>query len=258
MNRYQTGMGMLFVTLAGGVWAADGAESDWKVSVGAGAAVAPVYEGSDNDHVLAIPAVKVVYKDMVTLGQDGLMVKAFDNDKLKLEAGLGYQPGRDESDDHMNLRGMGDVDGAALAKIGATYILGNTPVGRAEAGVLLSQGLSADYGMTVKGLVGVKKPVTDRLMVGADMHATWASETHMETYFGVSSAQAARSGHAAYAPGAGVKSYGVALNGMYQLTPDWRVFAKAQADQLTGDAADSPVVARDIQPSAMVGLMYSF
>jgi outer membrane scaffolding protein for murein synthesis (MipA/OmpV family) len=244
--------------IACGAWAQSDTGADWQASVGAGVAVVPVYEGSDNDRVMAIPAVRVSYKNMVTLGQDGLMVKAYENDRLKLEAGLGYQPGRDESDDHVNLRGMGDVDGAALAKVGASYILGDTPVGRAEAGVMAAQGLNGDYGTTVEGKLGLKRPLTDCLSIGGDVHATWASDTHMETYFGVSSAQSARSGKAAYAPEAGIKSYGVALNGTYKITNAWQSFAKVQVNQLTGDAADSPIVQREWQPSAVVGLMYKF
>lgn len=76
----------------------------------------------------------------------------------------------------------------------------------------------------------------------ASVGSTWASEDYMSSYFGIDSADAARSGLDRFNADEGFKdvSLGGALN--YRFLERWSVTALATYARLLGDAEDSPVV----------------
>lgn len=78
----------------------------------------------------------------------------------------------------------------------------------------------------------------------------------MASYFGVTSEQSARSGLRQYDAGAGLKRFDVDASFTYMATENWLIRGQAGVGFLTGDAADSPVVQDDVQPSAMLMVGY--
>jgi len=64
----------------------------------------------------------------------------------------------------------------------------------------------------------------------------------METYFGISPAQSARSGYDVYEADGGFKDVGVTLGLDYMFTERIGIGGRAQYKRLLGDAADSPIV----------------
>ena len=94
----------------------------------------------------------------------------------------------------------------------------------------------------------------------AGPRAEYGSSRFMRTYFGVTPAEAAQSGLAAYRPGSGLQSVGVEL-GVYQpISADWGVTGSVRYDRLQRGAAASPIVrqgSRD-QFSARIGLTRHF
>ena len=87
-----------------------------------------------------------------------------------------------------------------------------------------------------------------------------ASDDYMDTYFGVTAAEAATSGLPAFDPDGGVKGVGVEAEARYALTRHWAIRGKAGYERLLGDAADSPISragSRD-QFNAALGLTYRF
>ena len=81
---------------------------------------------------------------------------------------------------------------------------------------------------------------------------------HMEAYFGVSPAQSAASGYAAFDAGAGVKSQHLVLDFDMALSRWWYVNAMVRTARLAGDAADSPITQRTRQTSGMLAVRYQF
>ncbi len=63
----------------------------------------------------------------------------------------------------------------------------------------------------------------------------------MQTWFGVSRAQAARSRFPAYRVEAGVRSVGAGVKAINSLDPRWSVALNVGVPRLLGDATDSPV-----------------
>lgn len=88
-----------------------------------------------------------------------------------------------------------------------------------------------------------------------------ADRNYMNAYYGVTAAEAARTGLPAYRAGGGIHAVGAMTGLRYQLSPAVGVHGYAGYDRLVGDAAQSPVVrafgSRD-QFSAGLGLSYSF
>ncbi len=98
----------------------------------------------------------------------------------------------------------------------------------------------------------------ERFIFSADVSGTWVDDNHMESYFGVTSIQSARSGLTEYEAKAGIKRVDLKGSVTYMMTETWSVTGAAGAGFLLGDAKDSPIVKDDIQPFAMLGVGYRF
>jgi MipA family protein len=227
---------------------------NWNVTVGAGAAFGPAYEGSDKTEFSPAPVIDVIYKDgLFFAGTQGIGTTVINTDDAKLSFALGYGGGRDEKDDRKNLLGLGDIDSSALGVVSGEYNVGSVTFGAS-----VQSGLGGDYGTTGDFSIGSGYPVTEKLMISGDVHTSWASDDHMKNYFGVSSSQSTRSGKSRFTAESGFKSYGVSLGANYQISETWAAFANIGVDQLIGDAADSPVSVEDTQVGGFIGVGYSF
>ncbi|MDO9632236.1 MAG: MipA/OmpV family protein [Humidesulfovibrio sp.] len=222
---------------------APAAKSDWDVSLGAGAALVPTFEGSDRYRVMPVPLVSITYKDMITLDAKGLSAYWRTGD-LRVGAGLTYNGGRaDSKDDGLfgggddRLRGMGNIDAALGLKAFASYHLWMTDL---SAAVTKYTGDDND-GVVVD--LGLKVPykLTDKFTLTPHAGATWANQDYMRTFFGVTAAQAARSGFARYEADAGIKDIRAGVDANYRFDEHWFLNMSADVKQLIGDAADSPI-----------------
>ncbi len=90
---------------------------------------------------------------------------------------------------------------------------------------------------------------------------TLADAGYHRAWYGVTPADSAASGLAAYTRGGGIESVGVTAGYLRQLSRRWGIAAYARYDRLVGDAASSPYVraagSRD-QPSFDLALSYTF
>jgi outer membrane scaffolding protein for murein synthesis (MipA/OmpV family) len=95
-------------------------------------------------------------------------------------------------------------------------------------------------------------------MVMMSIGSTWADAKHMESYFGVSPAQSVRSGYSRYEAESGFKSVGISVGAVYNISENWDVMLMVNADQLLGDAADSPITKEDFSVSTFSTVNYKF
>lgn len=229
---------------------------DWDVTIGAGAGIVPEYEGSDNYEVVPVPVVEAEYQEGLFFlsGRRGIGSYPIRTDDYKIGGSIGYDFGRDESDDRENLTGMGDVDGSVTANLMADH----TILGVANIAGGVTTALTGDYGTTADIRLGSRYPVNDRVSLTGSVGTTLADDEHMQHFFGVSPSQSAASGYAAHDAGAGFKSVGVSIGANYAIDDRWNVNATIKGDQLLGDAADSPVVKDEFQSSGFVTTSYRF
>ena len=99
---------------------------------------------------------------------------------------------------------------------------------------------------------------SNALRVG--VNAEWANGDAMQTWYGVTPGQAARSraGLHAYSPSSGFQSASLYAAWSHQLSARWSTVATLGVSTVLGDARDSPLVERDSNVFGSVGMVYAF
>lgn len=224
---------------------------DWKVTIGGGAIYMPEYEGSDKFEVAPVPLFSAQFGERVHLDPGGLTVDIFSTNGFKFSATGGIDMGRQE-DDSDYLRGLGDIDMGGVVGGVVSY-----ETGPFEFYAGLDKTIGGSDGLT--GTFGAKASHQyEQFLFSADVSGTWADDKHMESYFGITSAQAARSGLPAYEAKAGIKRVDFKASVTYMINDNWSVTGAAGAGLLLGDAKDSPIVKDDVQPFGMLAIGYRF
>ncbi len=225
---------------------------DVTFDIGVGGVWRPAFEGADEYQVDPMPALDIRYKDWLFLSsRRGLGLDLIQDQDQVWRAGpiVSYRLPRHDGDSSA-LSGLGDVDGTVEAGGYVEY----TPSpfgGKLE----LRQGFGGHHGILVDMGVSYREKLTDELMLNLGPGATWASGDYMETYFGISSAQSARSGYPAFDADAGFKDAGFGGALTYSPLPFLALTGFANYERLLGDAADSPLVRDGGSPNqVMVGV----
>ena len=252
-------------------------EARFSLTLGAGASVQPLFEGSSEYRIAPFPIVAPSFG-----GSDGprrFEFRALDDARIHLLrlGGLsvgpvvGYRFGRDE-DDAARLAGLGDVDDGFVLGGFVNYDVYDTGTERAGASLAVSTQVSGDpvdnnlfptlgrdYGYTADLSAHYATALSDRLTVDARAGLVWADDEYMDTHFGVSAAQSAASlaGLGIYDPDAGIKNVYAKLGMRYDVTENWSVRASAGYSHIVGDAADSPVVENESQFFGSLGAAYT-
>jgi outer membrane scaffolding protein for murein synthesis (MipA/OmpV family) len=226
-------------------------DDNFHLSIGGGALYAPTYLGSDRYDVDPIPLFDLRYADRVFLStRDGLGLNLLEpGSNWRAGPVVKYRMARDQDDDRA-LRGMGDVDAAGEAGGYVHYDLRPFTMG-AE----LRQGFGGHDGVIGDLFVTWSTRLSDSLLLTVGPKATMASRDFTETYFGVTAAQAARTGYRAYAPDGPFMSYGLGASLRYRVNDYLSLGGFAGIDRIAGDAADSPLVDQAGSPTqARLGL----
>ena len=253
--------------------------SNWEVTLGGGALYAPKYEGSDKHELKALPFVEVIWNDTLFLSpMDGLGANIVSYHGFTAGASIGYDGGREEKDSRSELRGMGKIDGGVT---GTGFVEYDLQIAKANASVTKyfagSEGVTAEFGISTflplsvlfgdatfgggyseseegaKSGHGLPGPA---LTLGVS--AEWADDKYMRDYFGVSAAQSANSGKAAFNAGAGFKSVSAEAGLLVPVTENVMIGSMVTYERLIGDAADSPLSVNDDQLSGMLFTTYTF
>lgn len=224
---------------------------EWDVLLGAGVMYAPKFEGSDEFKAVPVPFVSATFAGRVHVGGLGVTVDVYETDGLSFGVKGGIEMGRDE-DDSDDLRGLGDVDTGGVIGGVVGYKLGMF-----EFSAAIDKTVGGSDGLT--GTVGAKAShMYGRFLLSAGASATWADDNHMDAFFGVNAAQSARSGLDEFDAEAGFKRLDIEASVTYLLTENWTVHGQVGVGFLVGDAADSPIVKEEIQPSVLLGVGYKF
>lgn len=209
-----------------------------RIRVGVGAQLVPSYPGSD-EHSLR-PLVDV----SMTRGSKPFDFEAPDESfgpSLIKEGGLEIGPA-------LNFEGSRKPEhvGADVDKVPFTV----------EAGAYVQYEFSPKFRFRVEGRKGLGGHDGWTGQAGADFVArdgddwlfsigprvTWSDGRYHRAYFGVTPAEAVRTGLPAYRPGSGIQAVGATAGFLKQLSRRFGIYSYAKYDRLVGDAADSPVV----------------
>ncbi len=224
-----------------------------QFTIGLGAAYLPRYEGSDEYKARALPLINYRNGRFFAGPLSGIGYNFSPIRGLEFGPVVSYRPGRDE-DEPSRLRGLGDVDGGADAGIFARWNLRPFFVHGA-----VKYGIGGDANGTSVRLGGgwaTALTRSDRLLL--DVSVDWADSKIMQAYFGVTGAQSARSGLAAYSAGSGIRRYGLRAAWTHTFTPNWFSTVGATFYRLGDEAAGSPIVQRRNVTGVSAVLGYRF
>jgi MipA family protein len=216
-----------------------------QYTLGLGVAFAPDYEGSDD--YAAVPlwnlrASNLSHPDtfIQVLGPT-LRSNLLPNDHWRLGISGRYLPDYDNVDDDQ-VQDLKSTDATGLLGITLGYDF------LSERGHDLALEIDAQYdvlhgnGGIVTQRLRWQAPLSQRLVVGAAVSGTWASEDYMSNRFGVSASEAAGSGLDQYNADSGFKNALINGTATYRLGETWSVTGVVGYSRLFSQASDSPIV----------------
>lgn len=233
---------------------------DWDVTIGAGAIYGPVSPGIDKYEVTPIPYVDIEYLDRFFIktqrGIGAYALRAENKDDYGLGFALGYDPGRKEEDARDELNGLGDVDGSLEA-----ILFAEGEIGPVDLELELAKGLGEDGhdGFRARLSAGVDTMLGDSVLIGAGPFITYGDDQYVESYYGVSAEQAARSTKfGRFDAEGGIESFGVEASAVYLIDRNWSISTFAEYARLAGDAKESPIVEKEGFISFGTAIAYTF
>lgn len=213
----------------------------WRIRIGPSVSFQPRYDGADSYHVVAGPTIDIRYRDRFFLSTgEGLGVNLLTGPNWRVGFTISYDLGRRAADDLDHLHGMGNINPAPSAHMFGEYVISKSfpLVLRAD----LRREIGGDNGWV--GDLGAYMPMpgsSETFSWFAGPTVTFADARYMNSWFGVSPGQSARSGYAPYHASAGVKSAGFGVAATWMPAKHWYVTGNVAFQQLVGSAAHSPI-----------------
>jgi outer membrane scaffolding protein for murein synthesis (MipA/OmpV family) len=221
-------------------------------SLGLAVTARPEFEGSNRYKAQLLPVVDLSYGPVfLTMGQ-GLGLNLVSAPGWTVAPALRYRWARKEKDSDL-LKGLGDLkDG-----VEAGGVIRWQP-GPAGLSLKVFQGLGRVDGLTAELGADYGTVLAEDLKGSVGLSAMFADRKYNQCHFGITPAQADKSGYEAYDPGAGLKHVAVSGSLSYALTEHLGLGLWTQYKRLTGPAADSPLVERGSADQFLSALSVSF
>lgn len=239
----------------------ESSEKDWDVTIGFGAFHEPISPGLSETETQPIPYFDIYYKNSFFLNWDGLGAYLYRSqaedpeDAFKISAIIDYDDGREEKDYKSYLEGMGNIESSMEGKLKAEGELGPT-----EFTFSVSKGLSSDghNGIHSELQFNFDFPIGRRSIIEIGPFVHYADKDYMQSYYGVTEAQASASQFTEYTPSGGIDQVAVEIVYRSQLTEHWQLLGLLEYGVLMGDAKDSPITEKNNTLTAGFGLAYQF
>lgn len=230
-------------------------------AIGPGAV--PVFDGAKKYQLIPLMIANVGWKG-VNLEVRGLGARLDVLGGSRVQAGpiLNFRGNRSSSKDGSGrVKLLDDVDSSIEVGGYVGYRIGGSETGQGEVSFDLS--LAKDVGDGHDGLIGSAQVSyaayrSRKLFVSLDAQTNFADTKYMRAFFGVTPAEATRSGLPAYRPDGGIRDVGAGVTAGYQFSERWGMIARAGANTYLGDAKDSPIVDEGSNVQAVGGLTLSF
>lgn len=235
--------------------------SDWDTVLGIGLIAKPTFSGSNRYNLAPIPLVNIKWKDMVSVGYDGINLY-WHQDEFRIGAGLVIDQGRDtqhsgtislRSGDE-RLRGLGKIDISPGVRVFASYQFGvvNFDVSATQYEGKQNKGLTASLGVSAPFRFDSQFTVTPHA------GATWADRKYNQTYYGVTAVQSLNSSFPEFSAHSGMHDVNAGLTLTYAFSEHWFSSVDVSAKQLLGDARRSPISFSDSSVTGMTTIGYHF
>ena len=184
----------------------------------------------------------------------GLGLDLLRSDRLRLSLGLRVDSGRDE-DSSPALAGMGDVKRTVRVRLGATWTF--APDWQLGAGWTVDA-FNRGGGNLLETKLEHDWQLSSRLNLTTGATLNLGGPRYMQTYFGVTPEQSARTGYRQYKPGTGLRDAQVYATLRAQIGDDWVGLLGLGFNRLLDGAADSPLTRRRSAYTLTTGIGWRF
>jgi outer membrane scaffolding protein for murein synthesis (MipA/OmpV family) len=234
----------------------------WRITVGPTVSYGPKYEGSQHYEIQPGLNVEIRYRERLYLSSgEGLGYDIVRTRNWRAGVSITYDLGREAN--ITELRGLGDVQAAPQFRLYGEYVL-RPKVFDHEFPIILSatvlraiggyDGTTADAGLYMP-IAGSEE---GRWFIFAGASANYADQNTLQTYFGISAEQAARTHYPIYYPRSGFRSYGAGVDMGWFFTEHWLISGSFGGKWLQEDAAKSPIVFDRFQFTSNIAIGYQF
>lgn len=242
--KHMLALAVLAASAATGAHAQDFgfAGREFSVDLGVGVDVGPDYPGSDD----AEAGPWLIWRNA-----------GFGTPGTNESEGFAISPsfntvGEREASDNGDLAGMENIDRAYELGLRVSYGTGPlTAFGSVRRGFDGHEGVTGEIGAKYR------TDLSDRVSLWSGLSLGYGNGDYNDTYFGVNAAEAAP-GRPAYDIGGGFNKASITFEARYALTENLAVLGEVEYGKLIGDAADSPVVQDEYQPSLKLGIVRRF
>jgi outer membrane scaffolding protein for murein synthesis (MipA/OmpV family) len=231
---------------------------EWRVVLGAAAESQPVYAGASAYKVQGGPVINIQYRDIAFFSTgDGLGVNFLRGDHYRVGVAIAYDLGRRERDDYANLKGMGDISAAPVAKVFGSYVLSKKfpLILRLDAKQIIggANGAIADAGIYMP-LPGSSK----KFVMFAGPSIELATHKYLQSEYGVTPAQSLATGHPIFDPHAGMVSVGIGFSATWFFAEHWLLNTDAALNKLKGSPDVSPITQASTQRELALSVAYQW
>ncbi|MDX1401317.1 MAG: MipA/OmpV family protein [Kiloniellales bacterium] len=234
--------------------------AEW--SIGAGAGIAPDYEGSDDYEPIPlwnIKASKLYHDDTyVQIFGTKLNSNLLPHDNIRLGISGQYIFERDNVD-NTQVNRMRDTDDGFLLGIMAGYDFDLSHGGIFGIEFDARYDTGGNIGGLYTGRLKYMAPFGSSWVFSAGAETTYATDDYMDEFFGVDAGNVGTSTLTAYDPDGGFKDVGLNTSLTYNFSQSWSVTGIARYTRLIGDADDSsPITDQGSENQLLGGLLVNF
>ena len=240
---------------------------NWDASIGLVGSYAPEYAGADRSRFRLGPGFYVRWgrfsfatrsgfatRSAEPGARGGMRIDLSPSARWRIGLGLRYDFGRQETTSDA-LRGLGDVPSTLRVRLGTSYRLDD---GWSIGGSMTVDAFGRGGGNQGDISVGKAWALTPGTSVAAGLALGFAGDRYMQSYFGVTPAQAARTGYPVFEPSSGLRDISASVTARTELGHPWALFYGASASRLLGPAASSPLTRQPNSWGVNAGVVYRF
>lgn len=209
------------------------AQDDYSL-IGGGIRERPKFDGSRDRTVDVVPVLRYYGDRWFARTTQGILeggARWMVRRDFEVGAQLAYEQGPRDQDPGASIGVHAEGD----------RVLGRVPL---NGLVRVRQHLDSDRGVEVDGRATIGVYGNHGVLAGVFLQATWASEEHFESYYGIRES--------------GLLFTSVGALASYELTQRWTLVGSVERRRLSNEAARSPIVEKQSGVYASAGLGYRF
>lgn len=215
--------------------------------VGVAGGLAPDHFGSDDYQGVAAPFFRWTFEGQeryLQLLATELSLNVMDHKHFWFGPVLNYRFGRDDDVDDEVVKNMTEIDDTVEAGIMAAYVWRNekNPRHRFIASIQWLNDVGDEYrGRLAQAGARYWYPINKPIDVLIGLGTTYGNSQFMNTYFGVSSTDATRTGLRSFNAGSGFRDVNIPAAIVFHYSMNWHLAAGLKYFRLLDDASDSPI-----------------